>query len=310
MHRIPIVFAFDAHMEIPAGVCLSSLLENAAPTSFYDIFILHGTDCDFSVSKLNELPKFYRNCKLTFRKVEDVFAEGHVERGITVASYYRLLIPEIIPEFDKILYSDVDVIFREDLAKYYAISLRDCYFGSVNSVPVMNDDYLSYIKSRGMEPDNGYFYSGNLIINSKKIREDNKTQEFRGHRDKKYRFQDMDIINLTCSGNIKPLPLAFCLTVDYYEAIMQERERLRQFFSDEEMDYAIQYGTVHYNGAKPWKTVCPNMDIWWDYYRRSIFYDEQFAHDFWYNQTYRIEKMSLWKRIKQVARYFREGGRM
>ena len=91
---------------------------------------------------------------------------------------------------------------------------------------------------------------------------------------------------------------------------MNNREHLNTYYTDEEMDYALKYGIVHYNGAKPWKDVCLNMDIWWDYYRKSIFFDEQFAHDFWYNQTYRIEKMSLWKRVKQVARYFRKGGRI
>ena len=52
---LPILFTFDQSLEMPAGVCISSLLEHTAPETFYDIFILHGPGCDFSESKLNAL---------------------------------------------------------------------------------------------------------------------------------------------------------------------------------------------------------------------------------------------------------------
>ena len=309
MKTIPIVFAFDKRIEMPAGVAITSLLANADKDTFYDIFILHSDRFDFSDSKIKSLAAQFPNCNITFREVKNEFVGAFEIRGITETCYYRLLIPELIPEYDKVLYSDVDVIFREDLAKYYDTPLDGCYFGSVNSVPVMNDDYLSYIKSRGISPEGGYYYSGNLLINSRKILEDNKLAEFRSHREQKYKFQDMDIINLTCGGYIKPLPLSFCMTVNYYEAIVNERSQMEAFFTDKELDDALRNGIIHYNGAKPWNETCLNMDIWWCYYRKSIFFDQKYALVFWHNQTYRLERMSLMKRIKLVGRYFKKGGR-
>ncbi len=117
MKTIPIVFAFDNRFEMPAGVCLTSLLENAAPDTFYDIFILHGSESDFSSSRLNSLPGVYPNCRLTFRDVEGAFSGAHEIRGITEATYYKLIVPDVLPEYDKVLYSDVDVVFREDQAR-------------------------------------------------------------------------------------------------------------------------------------------------------------------------------------------------
>lgn len=309
MKTVPIAFAFDSRMETPAGVCLYSLLNNASEDTFYDIFVLHHNDDDFSNSKILSLQEQYHNCRITFRTVGDVFDNTFEIRGITKATYFKLLIPKLIPEYDKILYSDIDVIFREDLSKYIDIELGDNYFAGVNSVPVMNDDYSSYIKSIGLTPEEGYYYGGNLLFNSRVLRENGIVEKMMDHINKQYRFQDMDIINLTCRGKIKHIPISFCLTVNYYDAIMEERDRLKQYYTDDEMNEALKNGIVHFNGAKPWNEVCFNMDIWWDYYRRSIFFDEKFAHDFWFDQTYRIEKMSLWKRVKQVARYFREGGR-
>ena len=74
----------------------------------------------------------------------------------------------------------------------------------------------------------------------------------------------------------------------------------------EELDHALRSGIVHYNGPKPWKQECLNMDIWWDYYRRSPVFDEAFCYDFWQDQLSRLDRMSLMKRIKHVGRYFRK----
>ena len=73
MKTVPILFTFDASLELAAGVCMTSLLESADPSTLYDIFVLHGPACDFSQSRLYELPKRYGNCRLTFRKVEGEF---------------------------------------------------------------------------------------------------------------------------------------------------------------------------------------------------------------------------------------------
>ena len=49
-----------------------------------------------------------------------------------------------------------------------------------------------------------------------------------------------------------------------------------------------------------------NMDIWWDYFRKSPFFDESFCFDFWEEQTFLLERTSLAKRIKMLLRYFRD----
>ncbi len=309
MKIIPIVFAFDNNMEMPAGVAISSLLLNADKDTFYDIFILHAVDVDFSHSMINRLKEFFPHCNITFRIVEESF-EGALEvRGITKAAYYRLLIPKLVPEYDKILYSDVDVIFRQDLSDFYETPLVDCLVAGVNTSSVLDIEQFKYIRKIGIDPSSGYINSGSLVINSRLLLKEDKLSVFMKHIEKQYLFQDQDIINIVCCNRIKFFPLSFNLTVNHYDAIVCDYKSSKTQLPENEKYLALKRGTIHYNGAKPWNEVCLNMDIWWDYYRKSIFFDEKFAYDFWYNQTYRIERMSLWKRVKQVARYFREGGR-
>jgi lipopolysaccharide biosynthesis glycosyltransferase len=303
MH-IPILFTFDINLEMPAGVCLTSLLENARNDTFYDIFILHSSQYGFTNSLIHSLPDIYNNCRITFREVSNEFIGGYQIRGIPETAYYRLISPELIPEYDKYLYSDVDVIFREDLSSYYQADIGDCYFAGVDSVPAITSDDRKYLTGTlGMVAEDGYYYSGNLVINASRILQDNKTNEFRALGTKRFRYQDMDIINLTCRGNIASFGPSFCLTNYLYQGIVNKDEFLFKRYGEDELRHALKSGIIHYNGAKPWKEACVNMDIWWEYYRKSIFYDEQFCHDFWVGQRDLLVNLSLAKRIKMLLRY-------
>ena len=308
--NIPIVFAFDEKMEIPAGVCITSLLESAEENTFYDIFILHPGRCDFSNSSILHLPEKYHNCRITFRSVGNQFASAFEIREITTATYYKLLIPDLIPEYDQVLYSDVDVIFREDQGKYLQGDMGQALFAAVDSYGVLPEDDRAYVAGRlKLSGQDGFFYAGNLVINAKRLREEKKTSEFlQMAAQNRFRFQDMDILNLSCKGRILSLSPAFCLTCDLYDAMVVNRGGID--VSPEEKHHALAYGTVHYNGPKPWKENCLNMDLWWAVYRKSIFFEEKFAHSFWSDRRFSLEKLSLFKRIKLVARYFRKGGKI
>ena len=81
------------------------------------------------------------------------------------------------------------------------------------------------------------------------------------------------------------------------------REEMVAIYGEAEVAHALASGIVHFNGEKPWKGICTNMDIWWDCYRRSLFFDEAFCRSFWDAQHHRLERLSLMKRIKLLLRY-------
>ncbi|MGI5847921.1 MAG: glycosyltransferase family 8 protein [Candidatus Cryptobacteroides sp.] len=302
MNRIPIVFAFDSNFEMPAGVCFTSLLENAAQDTFYEIFVLHGRDTDFSGSKLNRLPEIYKNCSLTFKDVGGSFSGAYQVRGITEATYYKLLIPEFLPEYDKVLYSDVDVIFREDLRRFYDLDLGDHYFAAVDNCAELRPEAREYVTNLGLDYNSGYFYAGNLVVNSALLRADKMTETFRKMGSQTYQQQDMDIMNIACNGRILRLDPSFCLSIQLYHLIVNRRKEFEKLFSSELLERALESGIVHYNGAKPWNGACLNMDIWWDYYRRSIWFDQKFCFDFWDRQCTLLDRLPLGKRFRLLVR--------
>ena len=303
MNIVPIAFAFDNNLVMPACICISSLMMNAKKDTFYDIFILHSASEKLNKSDLDRIPEFYKNCRIQYREVGNEFDGAFEIRGITTPAYYRLLIPELIPEYDKVLYSDVDVIFRDDLCDIYNTDIAGYYVGGVNSVAHLDNDTIVYYNKLGLDAK-GIIYSGNLIINSKEILRDNIISKFKALRDRKLRFQDMDMINIVCKDKIKYLPPAFCWTNYINKYSVECNPHLYEIFSAEEIELAKDRGLVHYNGQKPWKGYCVNFDIWWEYYRKSPFYDEKFYFDFFYKKLDELDQLPLMKRIKILVRYF------
>lgn len=305
MRTIPILFTFDDRIILPACVCISSLLQSADPDTFYDIFIIHSDKYDLSKTDVARIPTYFNNCRLTFRPVSGEFVGAYEIRGIPETCYYRMLSPELIPEYDKILYSDVDVIFRDDLSKYYEVELGTNCFGGVDNCSSLRPGVQRYAKDvLGIDPANGFFCSGNLLINLKQIREEGLCDRFRELAKNNYRQQDMDIINIACNGRFYRFPPAFCLAINIYRMIVLKRKEMLTLFSADELDYALEKGIVHYNGAKPWNGWSHHFDIWWEAYRKSPFFDERFYMNFFDMKEDELDRLPFIKRLKILIRYF------
>lgn len=310
MNTIPIVFASDNNLILPACVCISSLLMNAKENTFYDIFILYSSDTPLKKEELNKIPYYYKNCRIQYREVDDTFNSAFEIRGITTSTYYRLLIPNLILEYDKIIYSDVDVIFRSDLSDiYFSTNLDANYVAGVNALIPLIPDMNVYYQKLGKVDIKGIIYAGNIILNSKKIREDNIIEIFKNLAKNNFRYQDLDIINIGCQNRITYLKPSFCLTTYFAELAVRNRKLLQLYWSEDDIETALNNGIIHYNGQKPWKGFCVNFDIWWEYYRKSPFFNQKFYFEFFYKRLNELDQLSLWKRIKILIRYFVYGKR-
>ena len=305
MRTVPIAFAFDNNFIMPACVCISSLLMNANEDTFYDIFILHSQTEKLDEEKLNSLSCYYPNCRIQYRTIDNTFDDAFEIRGITTSTYYRLLIPEIITEYDKIIYSDVDVIFRSDLSDtYFNTDMTNSYVAGVNALVQFIPDLKKYYSKLGSVNIGNVIYAGNIIFNSANIRKDNLVARFKELAKNNYKFQDLDVLNIACQGKITYMGPDFCLTTYVAELSIYDRNKLQSVWSRDEINKALKTGIVHYNGQKPWKGYCVNFDIWWEYYRKSPFFDEKYYFDFFYSRLNELDQLSLWKRIKILVRYF------
>lgn len=309
MNIIPIVFAFDNNLAMPAAVCIYSLFRHANKDTKYHVIILHSDAIELNKEYITKVSDKYPLHTIEYLAVSDsIFGNAFEIRGITNLTYYRLLIPQLISDYDKVIYSDVDVIFRKDLSEIYSLNLDDSFFGGVKALANI-DPYLNsyYSKTLKLDPKN-IIYAGNLMINSAILREDESiiSDFIRLSRDK-LKYQDLDIINLRCAGRIKYLPPEFCLSTYISRAIALNDPAISEIWSDEEIIEAMSHGIIHYNGQKPWRDVCINFDVWWEYYRQSPIFDPKWYYEFFYRRLTALDRLPLWKRVKLLARYFIHG---
>lgn len=302
MNIVPIVFAFDNNLIQAACVCISSLMMSAKEDTFYDIFILHAKDVTLQKEELNKIPEHYTNCKIQYRVVGDEFENAFEIRHVTKATYYRLLIPNLILEYEKVIYADVDIIFRLDLSDVYLQELTDYYVAATLDLGLNNKtEYLDSVD--GLEAGK-YIQAGFAIFNLKKMREDKMVETFLDLAKNNYTYQDQDVLNISCRNKIKYLPPCYnvndCALIYMYWYL----DKLPSFYTEKDCEFARNKGNIHYSGYKPWKRYSIGFDVWWEYYRKSPFYDEQFYFKFFFDKTMLLDSLSLWKRIKILIRYF------
>lgn len=304
MRRIPIAFAFDDNLVMQATVCMSSLLEHAHPDTLYDIYILHPQGCFMQSSIIKKLHDKYKRFTLSFISVDSIFENVYEVRGITSPTYYRLLIPKMLPDVDKIFYADVDMIFRADLSEIFGLDISHNYVAATPDLGmILTEAGQKHISEIGLKDKNKYLQAGFLMMNTKKMREDGIVDQFIALSKNKYQFQDQDILNIVCDGQYKLLPIMYNMT-DYVYMFLHQKHEYFNNMSDTEISNALKKGTLHYNGHKPWKKYSLNFDIWWEYYRSSPVFDYEYYYDFFYQKKDLYDRLSLIKRIKILIRYF------
>ena len=174
MNTIPIVFAFDNNLAMPAAVCFYSLFANAHPKTIYNVYVLHRKNEELDLTYIDNVFEKYPQHHFKLIDVGDTFDSSFEIRGITTPAYYRLLIPELIPEYDKVIYSDVDVIFQQDLSELYlGTDLGEELIAGVNNVAHLDADLRKHYEGTLNLNSTGVICSGFLIMNCSRIRKEN-----------------------------------------------------------------------------------------------------------------------------------------
>ena len=262
---IPVVFSSDHNFIMPTGVAINSLLRHSSRKD-YEVFLLAAenvTDNDKSI--LFSIVSFY-GCKLSVIDMRKNFEGAYEIRGITNSTYYRLLIPWIIPQYDKILYLDGDIAVKEDISNVYLIELGSNYLLASHPDEYDKTVFVNHAQTLGLDY-NDYINAGILLINSHQIRNNNLKERFLKEAKKKYIYQDQDILNIVCKGKIARLSPEYNYIARLSE-ILTQKPRI-----------------IHYAGAKPWNVFTYKWYEWYEEYKLTPFYNPSLELSI-FNNTY------------------------
>lgn len=292
MQTIPIFYTYDNNYVIPSAVAFESLLDNAKENIFYKMYVLHTDISQENQQKLIELVSKHKNATLEFINIEELAknikisdkAFTHQQHGtiFTKDCFFRC-IPSLIPEFDcydKIIYSDVDIVVVDDISESFDIDLKDEYLASFR-VPYFLKEEISHLDSSFVGK---YFGGGFWVMNLKKMREDNLGKEIIDiitNPPCQFRWNDQDVMNLACKGQVKYLSYRYVSIPDWLP-ILEKLDFYDKHYPNNELhDAMYKPKIVHYAGCKPWNKDKPmRSDLWYYYLTKTCFKESYNLNDF------------------------------
>jgi len=268
------------------GVLLQSISDNANANRFYDIIVLsNGISAENRQLLSLELHE-KSNLSLRFVEIRAYFTDKALPTRdhISVASYGRLLLPDILRKYDKVLYLDSDIVVNADPAllfdtavdDYLIAAVRDTLVASWYNIPgheiIRNlDDILK------LSNPYDYFNAGVMVVNLIKFRSLFSSRElFDIAVSRKWLWMDQDILNFLCAKSVKFVDQSWNVMAHIQANTAEHDERFApKWLQDSYLAAHISPKAIHYAGETlPRCAFMPDL-YWyfWKYARRSLFHE-------------------------------------
>ena len=285
-NSIPVVFAANNNFVPMFAACMQSVIDNSNKKYNYDLVLLHTDISSENQNTLFRMVDHLTNVSLRFFNVGKLVSNYKLKANahISVETYYRFLIQDVLPTYKKILYLDCDLIANADVAELYNINIdgymlaatRDPDFlGQINGA---NPDTQIYCKEKfHMKNPYNYFQAGVLLLNNEEMKKAHTLQEWLTFASQPYKDNDQDVLNLYCEGKVKYIDMAWNMITDcdHYRVshvIIYAPAYIQKAYEKAHSNPKL----IHYAGfMKPWYN--PTEDYahyFWNFSRKTPFYEE------------------------------------
>lgn len=292
--NIPIMHCFDDNYVIPAGVAFYSLLDNASKEHDYIIYVVHNSISEINQKKLRSVVEGFSNATIEFKVVKDefdtLFNNVELQTHYTKEMFYKFLAPSLFSSYEKIIVSDVDVVYLNDISREFLdFNVNQEYFlaASLNFMPRnswLEENQKKYLMDfTEAEVSSLRFGAGYYIFNVKKLAlgcYEERFIDFAVKNIKRLRQPEQDVINLVCQNKIKslaPNSMVCSYLYDIYKNEALYADDLN--YSASEVEFALNNPVqLHYaTGVKPWNTPASTKSkAWFDYLFKTPFYEDYF----------------------------------
>ena len=262
--KISIAYAPDDNYVNQTVVSMKSALEHNEQVEF---IIMYSKLSDESMQKLGTVGGSLRLIKMD----ESQFADLTLSKWVTVQAWFRIKLPDLCKDLDKVLYLDCDTLIRGNLDKLFSLDLTDKYLAGVKDVWGVS----KYVKRLGMK-SGVYVNSGMLLFNCDYCRKEHffdKVVDFAKNNAKIIEFCDQDSINKVVDEHKLVISPKYNLMDTWW------RGGYYEFEGKEEAEYLQAKENpiiAHLTGLKPAFKGCGNKfkDEWWEIAKKTKIYDE------------------------------------
>ena len=262
--KISIAYAPDDNYVNQTVVSMKSALEHNEQVEF---IIMYSKLSAESMQKLGAVGGSLRLIKMD----ESQFADLTLSKWVTVQAWFRIKLPDLCKDLDKVLYLDCDTLIRGNLDELFSLDLTDKYLAGVKDVWGVS----KYVKRLGMK-SGVYVNSGMLLFNCDYCRKEHffdKVVDFAKNNAKIIEFCDQDSINKVVDEHKLVISPKYNLMDTWW------RGGYYEFEGEEEAEYLQAKENpiiAHLTGIKPAFKGCGNKfkDEWWEIAKKTKIYDE------------------------------------
>ncbi|MFA6816068.1 MAG: glycosyltransferase family 8 protein [Lentisphaeria bacterium] len=245
---INIALATDRNYLNYALVTTASILYNTKKDTIC-LYVLQEGLNEKDLNKFRALSKI-RPFELKPLKISTAFFKDWPAMRWSISAYYRLILPDLLPNTKKLIYLDCDLLVLDDISKLWNIDLGNAFCAAA-ATRVSPQHKIQL----GLSEYYHYFNSGVMVYNLRKMAQENHPKRFielyHQYADK-LKYPDQDILNICYQDNYYKLPLRWNLINSVYRNPPTE-----SLYRTPETKEALQHpGIVHFTGThKPWRLL-------------------------------------------------------
>jgi lipopolysaccharide biosynthesis glycosyltransferase len=145
--------------------------------------------------------------EISFLEVPDEAVAGFPIEGFTLkATWYRVFLPELAPEVDRVVYLDADVLVLDDLGELWRTELGDHLLAAVTNLHQW--DHAGRPEAIGLPAGVEYFNAGVLLLDLARMRAEGTSRALRSfaiENAERLDWRDQDALNLVLGRRRLPL---------------------------------------------------------------------------------------------------------
>lgn len=213
---------------------------------------------------------------------------------ISRACYMRFLLPDVLPEAERCLYLDGDVMLMDDLSRLWAECDPSAPVSAARDLKLAVEG--GHMKSLGLT---SYFNSGVMGLNLQVWRAGGYTDvcfRLAASGDSRFQHQDQDVLNLVFAGRVAWLDPRWNILSDFTGIYVHDSNLVSK---TEWRRMRAQPGIVHFCGpAKPWHGTMGNYWAWhfWKMAASSPWRAEYAPRRATAHRKYIRQRMRYWRR--------------
>lgn len=305
---VNIVLTINNKYAVPTYITIQSLFQYAAIGRRYRVIIISEDLTRGNRKELELLQKETRH-ELKFIYLSELnVITPKVSYYWPKVVYYRLVLCDILKEYDKVIFSDVDILVQGDLYDVWKIEMGSSEIAAVAAEDNRKGSFHQYYEENDRER---IYWDGFMVMNLKEMRKNNWVSRCNVSL-KKYqnrlRMADLEIINMI-ANNIIPLDIRYVYLQSLYDATditeTYEWQFLRRIYTKEYLEREKEKVIIiHYAGimGNPW--IRKNIPDYYKPYMRALPFRLK-AQNYLYRMNDRIRHIGgvLFRKFKRMRSF-------